>query len=133
MTAYVFLSTEWLKEVERLIRSRINPEVINYATTSVLTVFQNCPDGTEKALLFQTLKGEFTRIEVIGKPYPQCEFAVSGEYQNFLKVFNGTLDPMVAIMGGELHFQGNMLRAMGMVSLIEPFYKVLADIPTDFA
>lgn len=132
MTAYEFLETEWLNEVERLIRSRIEPEVINYATTSVLTIFENCPGGSEKALLFQTLKGELNRIEVVSKPYPQCEFAVSGDYHNFLKVFKGTLDPMAAIMGGELHFQGNMFRAMGMVALIQPFYKVLAEIPTNF-
>jgi putative sterol carrier protein len=131
MTTYEFLGTEWLTEVERLIRSRIEPEAINYATTSVLTVFENCPGGVEKALLFKTNKGALERIEVVDKPYPQSEFAVRGDYHNFLKVFKGALDPMAAIMGGELHFQGNMLRAMGMISLIEPFYKVLAEIPTN--
>ncbi len=130
MTALEFLGTEWLTEVERLIRSRIEPEVINYATTSVLTVFENCPGGLKKALLFQTKKGMLERIEVVEEPYPQSEFTVRGDYFNFLKVFKGTLDPMAAIMGGELHFQGNMLRAMGMISVIQPFYQVLAEIPT---
>ncbi len=132
MTVYEFLGTAWLNEVEQLIRSSISPEVINYATTSILTVFENCPGGVEKALVFETYKGELKRIEVVAKPYPQCEFAVNGDYHNFLKVFKGTLDPMTAIMSGELHFQGNMLRAMGMISLIQPFYKVLAEIPTNF-
>jgi putative sterol carrier protein len=131
MKTFKFLDENWLIEVERLIKSRITPETINYATTSVLTIFENCPDGTDKALLLKTEKGNLSQIKIPEKPYPQCEFAVSGDYGTFMKVFKGKLDPMTALMGGELHFIGNMIRAMGMISLLEPFFKVLSEIPTD--
>lgn len=131
MKNYKFLDENWLIEVERLIKLRITPETINYATTSVLTVFENCPDGTEKALLLKTEKGMLSQIKISEKPYPQCEFSVSGEFVTFMKVFKGKQDPMTALMGGELQFTGNMLRAMGMISLLEPFFKVLSEIPTD--
>jgi len=132
MTEYKFFSVEWLDEIGRLIRSRIDPEAINYASTTLLTVFENCPDSTEKALLIQTYKGELTQILTAEKPYPRAEFMVSGEYSTFLKVMRKQLDPMTALMSGELHFEGNMMRAMGMVSLIEPIYQVIAEIPTNF-
>lgn len=132
MTTYEFFSEDWLSEIARLIRSRIDPEAINYASTTLLTVFENCPDGMEKALFMQTHKGELTRILAVEKPYPQAEFAVSGEYTTFLKVMQKQLDPMTALMSGELHFEGNMIRAMGMVALIEPVYQVIAEIPTNF-
>lgn len=132
MTFYKFFSADWLNEIERLIRSRIDPETINYASTTLLTIFENCPDGTEKSLFLQTHKGELTQILTVEKPYPRAEFAVSGEYTTFIKVMRKQLDPMTALMSGELHFEGNMIRAMGMVSLIEPLYKVIAEIPTNF-
>lgn len=132
MVKYEFLDSDWLLEVERLIHKRITPETINYATTSVLTVFENCPDGSEKALLMQTQKGSVIHLKTTGKPYPNSEFAVSGPYDTFMKIFKGDLDPMTALMSGELHFQGNMLRAMNMISVLEPFFKVLSEIPTEF-
>lgn len=132
MKTFEFFSADWLNEIARLIRSRIDPEAINYASTTLLTVFENCPDGIEKALFMQTHKGELTRILAVEKPYPQVEFSVSGEYSTFLKIMRKQLDPMTALMSGELHFEGNMIRAMGMVSLIEPLYKVISEIPTDF-
>ncbi|GEM_PF-673660 len=132
MPTYEFFSEDWLKEIERLIRSQIDPAAINYASTSLLTVFENCPNSEEKALFIQTHKGELTQILAVEKPYPQTEFAISGEYTTFLKVMRKQLDPMTALMSGELHFAGNMIRAMGLVSLIEPLYQVIAEIPTNF-
>ena len=132
MQIYKFLSPEWLVETEKIIRSRITPETINYASTSVLTTFENCPDGTEKALFFQVTKGTLTEISLHKSPYPEVEFAINGEYVTFVKIFRGELEPSAALMTGELNFQGNLLRAMGMISLIEPFYKVLAEIPAVF-
>lgn len=132
MASFEFLSPEWLAEVEKSIRSRIMPESINYASTTILTVFENCPDGSEKALYVETQKGMLAELSAVNAPYPRSEFKVSGEYQIFIKVFKSHLDPMSALMGGELHFEGNMMRAMGMISLIEPLYKVLSEIPSDF-
>ena len=132
MTTWKFLSPEWIAEVKKIVQERITPEAVNYATTSVLTIFENCTDGVEKALITQINKGVFDKIALQEKPYPQTEFTISGEYATFIKVFKGQIKPTVALMTGELKLKGNMFRAMGMVSVLEPFYKALAEIPSDF-
>lgn len=133
MATWKFLSSEWIAEVQRVVRSTIKPADINYATTSVLTVFEKCPPGgVEKALLTKIDKGVFTDILLQAQPYPKTEFIISGEYATFLKVFKGQIEPTAALMGGDLRLKGNALKAMGMINVFAPFFTALGRIPAEF-
>ena len=132
MATFKFLSPEWLAEVQKAVRNTIKPEAINHASTSILTVFENCPGGGEKALLTRIDKGVFTEILLVTQPYVKTEFAITGDYATYMKVFKGQLDPTKALMGGDLNLKGNVLKAMGMVNVLTPFFTVLGSIPAEF-
>ena len=132
MTALKFLSAPWLAETEKIIRERITPASINQTSTSVLTVFTECPDGVEKTLYFKVVDGVFTEISIREQPYPDAEFRMSGTYSTYVKILQGETDPTTAIMRGDMQFHGNLMRAMGMISVLEPIYQALAEIQTDF-
>jgi putative sterol carrier protein len=133
MTTWKFLSPEWIAEVQRVVHETIKPEDVNYASTTVLTIFENCPpDMADKALLTRVEKGVFSQIVLQPQPYPQTEFVISGDYKSYLKVFKGQIEPSAALMTGELHLQGNIFKAMGMVNVLAPFYTALGRIPAEF-
>lgn len=133
MTTWKFLSPEWIAEVQRVVHSTIKPEDVNYANTTVLTIFENCPlDKAEKALLTRVEKGVFTEVVLQPQPYPKTEFAISGDYVSYLKVIRGQIEPSAALMNGELHLQGNIFKAMSMVNVLAPFYTALGKIPAEF-
>lgn len=132
MATVKFLSPEWLDAVQKTVRATIKPEAIDNATTSILTVFENIPGGGEKALLTRIEKGIFTEIALVAEPYAKTEFAISGDYATYMKVFKGQLDPTKALFGGDLSLKGNMLKAMGMVNVLTPFFSVLGGIPAEF-
>ena len=133
MAAWKFLSPEWITEVQRVVHDTIKPEDVNYASTTVLTIFENCPPNkTEKALLTRVEKGVFTEVVLQLQPYPNTEFAISGDYKAYLKVMRGQMEPSAALMSGELHLQGNIFKAMSMVNVLAPFYTALGQIPAVF-
>ncbi len=128
----IFLSNDWLAVAEQIIQKKITPAMIHYANTSVLTIFENCPDKSEKALFVEIEKGMIVSLRIQPKPYPQAEFTLSGPYQTFLRVLKREIDPVATMMSGELTFHGNMMRALGMMPVLESLYSVLGEIPSDF-
>lgn len=131
MTTYKFLSSEWMSETEKLLKVGVTPQTTDSATISIALTVEKCPDGGVKTLLFETERGTLKTFKLV-EPAASTEFGLSGDYRTYERVFNGTLDPMSAVMSGELHFSGNMFKALGLVNALQPLFGVLAQIPTEF-
>ena len=132
MTDLMFMSPEWMTETEKVLRAKITPQTTNNATLSIAMTVENAPDGKVKTLVFETDKGNIKTFKLADPANVKTEFAISGDYRSYEKLFKGQLEPTSAIMGGELKFKGNMLKAMGLLPTLEPFFAVLSRIPTTF-
>lgn len=132
MTELLFMSPEWMTETEKVLRAKITPQTTNNATLSIAMTVENCPDGKVKTLVFETDKGNIKSFKLADAAGVKTEFAISGDYRSYEKLFKGQIEPMAAIMGGELKFKGNMLKAMGLLPTLEPFFAVLSKVPTTF-
>jgi len=132
MTTLMFLSPEWMSETEKMLKVGVTPQSTDSATISIALTVEKCPDGTVKTLVFETDKGTLKTFKLADPAAIKTEFGLSGDYRTYERLFKGQLDPMGAVMGGELHFSGNMFKAMGLVKALQPLFGVLAKIPTEF-
>ena len=132
MTAYKFLSPEWMTETEKMLRVGVNPQTTDSATLSIALTVESCPDGGEKTLVFETDRGTLKTFKLAAPGTFRTEFGLSGDYGVYERMFKGQLDPMNAVMNGSLHFSGNMFKAMGLVKAMQPLFGVLGKIPTEF-
>ena len=132
MTDLMFMSPEWVAQTEKVLRAKVTPQTINGATLSVALTAENLPGGGEKTLLFETDKGNLKTFKLVEPDAAKAEFALSGDYRAYERLFKGEIDPKTAIMSGALKFKGNMFKAMGLLPALEPFFGVLSKIPTSF-
>jgi putative sterol carrier protein len=131
-TTFQYLSPEWRDEAERRLKAELPPERMNFVTSSMSNIYQNCPDGTEKYLYFKFVDGKFDQMLIGVGESPKPEFAVSGDYQTFAKITRGELGAQKALMTMKLKLKGNMVKALRLASLADRLNKVLATIPTDY-
>ena len=131
-TTFQYLSPEWRDAAERRLKAELPPERMNFVTSSMSNIYQNCPDGTEKYLYFKFVDGKFDQMLIGVGESPKPEFAVSGDYQTFAKITRGELGAQKALMTMKLKLKGNMVKALRLASLADRLNKVLATIPTDY-
>ncbi|HPS42600.1 MAG TPA: hypothetical protein PK040_08355, partial [Anaerolineaceae bacterium] len=81
-----YLSPEWTAEAENRLRSQLTPEMMKNLTSSMITLYNNCPDGKDRALYYKLDNGTFTEISVREAPFPEAEFVISGDYETFAKI-----------------------------------------------
>ena len=132
MSAVKYLSSEWTAEAEKRLRSQLTPESMKNLTSSMLTVYHNCPDGQERALYYKIEDGVFTDISVRQAPLPEAEFIISGDYDTFAKISRAELGSRSALMNGKLRLQGNMVKALSLASIVDRFNKILSEIPCEY-
>ncbi|HSN93889.1 MAG TPA: SCP2 sterol-binding domain-containing protein [Anaerolineaceae bacterium] len=132
MTVVKYLSPEWTAEAETKLRSQLSPESMKNMTSSMLTVYHNCPDGQERALYYKLEDGVFTDISIRQDPFPKAEFVISGDYETFAKISRAELGSRSALMTGKLRLSGNMVKALSLASIVDRFNKVLAEIPCEY-
>jgi putative sterol carrier protein len=132
MPALKYLSSEWTAEAEKRLRSQLTPESLKNMTSSMLTVYHNCPDGQERALYYKIEGGVFTDISVRQDPMPEAEFIISGDYDTFAKISRAELGSRSALMSGKLRLTGNMVKALNLASIVDRFNKILSEIPCEY-
>ncbi len=132
MSAMKYLSSEWTAEAEKRLRGQLTPESMKNMTSSMLTVYHNCPDGQERALYYKIEDGVFTDISVRQAPLPEAEFTISGDYDIFAKISRAELGSRSALMNGKLRLQGNMVKALSLASIVDRFNKILSEIPCEY-
>ena len=123
-----YLSPEWTAEAESRLRSKLTPELMKNLTSSMVTLYTNCPDGVDKALYYKLDNGVFTEISVREAPFPEAEFVISGDYDTFAKISRAELGSRSALMTGKLRLQGNMVKALSLASIVDRFNKILSEI-----
>lgn len=127
-----YLSPEWAAEAASRLRAQLTPEQMKNLTSSMLTVYHNCPDGRARALYYAIENGVFTDISVCEAPFPDAEFVISGDYETFAKISRAEIGSRSALMSGKLRLQGNMVKALSLASIVDRFNKILAEIPCEY-
>jgi putative sterol carrier protein len=132
MIALKYLSPEWTSEAASRLRSQLTPEQMKNLSSSMLTIYHNCPDGKERALYYAIEKGIFTEISVREEPWPEVEFVISGDYETFARISRAELGSRSALMSGKLRLKGNMVKALSLASIVDRFNKILSGIPCEY-
>lgn len=132
MPSLKYLSPEWSVEAASRLRSQLTPEQMKNLTSSMLTIYHNCPGGKERALHYAIEKGIFTDISVREAPWPDVEFVISGDYDTFAKISRAEIGSRSALMSGKLRLQGNMVKALSLASIVDRFNKILSEISCEY-
>ncbi len=132
MTTLKYLSPEWTAEAAKRLRAQLSPESMKNLTSSMITLYHNCPDGKERALYYKIENGVFTDISVREAPMPQAEFVISGDYETFSKISRAEIGSRSALMNGKLRLTGNMVKALSLASIVDRFNKILSEIPCEY-
>ena len=127
-----YLSPEWTAEAETRLRAQLTPEMMKNLTSSMLTIYHNCPDGVDRALYYKLEDGVFTDISVREEPFPPAEFIISGDYDTFAKISRAEMGSRSALMSGKLKLQGNMVKALSLASIVDRFNKILSEIECEY-
>ncbi len=127
-----YLSPEWTAEAETRLRGQLTPEMMKNLTSSMVTLYNNCPDGVDRALYYKLDNGTFTEISVREAPFPEAEFIISGDYDTFARISRAELGSRSALMTGKLRLQGNMVKALSLASIVDRFNKILSEIECEY-
>jgi len=132
MPNVIYLSPEWVTEAHRRLTAELTPEKMKYVTSSMLTIYRNCPDGLDRALYYSFVDGAIDELSVSEEPFPQAEFTILGDYDVFAAISRAELGSRSALMRGKLRLKGNMVKALSLSVIVDRMNKVLATIPTDY-
>lgn len=128
-----YLSKEWCEAVRGRLVSTLSPEIMKHTSTSMVNVYENCPDGKEHFFYTKLEDGVFTRVEVgIGSEWPKAEFEITANYEMFAKISKNEMRSQKALMSGKMKLKGNMIKALKLVSISDRMNAVIAQVPTSF-
>ncbi len=132
MTPLQYLSPDWALEAQKRLREQLTPETMKYVTSSMVTVYSNCPDGKDRALFYKIVDGVFQEVSVSVGEIPNAEFIITGDYDTFAKISRAELGSRSALMSGKLKLKGNMVKALSLASIVDRLNKVLSEIPCEY-
>lgn len=132
MDTFQYLSPEWTAEAFQRLRTELSAEKMKSVSSSMLTVYNSCPDGKDRALYYRFVDGVITEVSVCEGELPEAEFRITGDYETFARISRAELGARAALMGGKLRLQGNMVKALSLASVVDRMNKVLATIPTRY-
>ena len=132
MERYRYLSQAWIDEAAKRLRAELTPDKMKHVTSSMLTVYKNCPDGRERAVYYKFVDGALDKLSVEEGELPEAEFRIVGDYETFAKISRAEIGSRSALMSGKLVLKGNMVKALSLSAVVDRLNKVLASIPTDF-
>jgi putative sterol carrier protein len=132
MEKLLYLSEEWAAEVRKQLEAGLTPDKMNNLTSSMNSVYLNCPGGDEKYFFVGFADGKVDRVETGEGKGPQAEFTITGDYETFAMISRAELGSQKALMGGKLRLRGNMVKALKLASLSDRINKIIATIPARF-
>ena len=127
-----YLGPQWRDEAEKRLREGLTADKMKNITTSMSNIYLNCPGGGEKYFFVSFENGALADVRTGAGDPPDAEFRITGDYDVFARITQGTLKSQRALMGGKLKLKGNMVKALKLASLADRMNKVLADIPTNY-
>ena len=132
MEHFRYLSPEWVQEALRRLRQELDADKMKHVTSSMLTVYKDCPDGQERALYYKFVDGVIDELSIREGELPEAEFRIIGDYETFAKISRAEIGSRSALMSGKLTLKGNMVKALSLAAVVDRLNKVLASIPTDY-
>ena len=132
MEKFKYLSPAWVQEAFRRLGEELTPEKMKLVTSSMVTLYTNCPDGKQRALYYRFVKGVIDDVSVREGEPPEAEFRITGDYETFARISRAEIGSRSALMSGKLKLQGNMVKALSLASVVDRMNKILATIPTEY-
>ena len=132
MAKFQYLSTEWAQEATRRLQEDLTPEKMKKLTSSMTTIYTNCPDGLERTVYYRLEEGVVQEVSIHKEEAPKAEFAIKGDYETFAQISRAELKARAALMGGKLMLKGNLVKALRLAPVVDRLNEVLATIPTEF-
>ena len=132
MERFRYLSQAWIDEAAGRLRAELTPDKMKHVTSSMLTVYKNCPDGRERAVYYKFVDGALDKLSVEEGELPEVEFRIVGDYETFAKISRAEIGSRGALMSGKLVLKGNMVKALSLSAVVDRMNKVLATIPTEY-
>jgi putative sterol carrier protein len=134
MTAknFKYLSKEWAAEVEKQCKKQLTPEKMKHITSSMLTVYTNCPDKKSRALFYKLVNGKVDSITLVEGTLPKAEFTITADYEIFARISRAELKARAALMSGKMNLKGNLVKALTLSPTVDRLNEVLASVPTDY-
>jgi putative sterol carrier protein len=129
----LYLSSQWCDAVRERLTSTLSAEIMKNTSTSMVNVYENCPDGKKHYFYTRMKEGLFTDILVgIGDDWPEAEFKITADYEMFALVSKGMLRSQKALMSGKMKLKGNMIKALKLVTISDRMNKVISQVPAQF-
>ena len=132
MAKYEYLSPEWIAEAGRRLQVDLTPEKMKHITSSMLTVYTNCPDGRDRALYYGVVDGVVEELSLVEEDWPQAEFTITADYETFARISRAELKARAALMSGKMTLKGNLVKALRLAPVVDRLNEVLATIPADY-
>jgi len=132
MESFKYLSPEWTQEAHRRLMAELDADKMKHVTSSMLTVYKNCPDGQDRALYYKFADGVIDELSIQAGALPDAEFRIIGDYETFAKISRAEMGSRSALMSGKLTLKGNMVKALSLSAVVDRMNKVLASIPTEY-
>jgi putative sterol carrier protein len=127
-----YISQEWVTEAFRRLRQEITAEKMKFVTSSMITLYTNCPDGKDRAVYYRFVDGMVDEVSIRQGELPEAEFTIAGEYETFAKISRAEMGSRSALMSGKLKLRGNMVKALSLAAVVDRMNKVLATIPAEY-
>jgi putative sterol carrier protein len=127
-----YLSPEWTEEVFKRTREELTPERMKHITSSMLTVYTNCPDGKARAIYYNIENGVVTEVSLREGELPKAEFTITADYEHFARISRGELKARSALMSGKMKLKGPLVKALRLSPLVDRLNEVIARIPTQY-
>lgn len=127
-----YLSPEWTAEAFRRLKEELTPDKMKNVTSSMVTLYENCPDGKNRALYYKFIDGVVADVSIQEGDPPDAEFRITGDYDTFARISRAELGSRAALMTGKLRLHGNMVKALSLSAVVDRMNKVLATIPTEY-
>jgi len=132
MERFKYLSSDWAAEATRRLQADLTPEKMKHITSSMTTIYTNCPDGLERTVYYRLEEGVVQEVSLHGDDAPHAEFTIKGDYEVFAQISRAELKARAALMSGKLTLKGNLVKALRLAPVVDRLNEVLATIPTDF-
>ena len=130
--SYQYLSPEWAQEAFSRLRAELTAEKMKFVTSSMVTLYKNCPDGKDRSLYYKFIDGVVDQVNITEGQPPEAEFVITGDYDIFAQISRAELGSRSALMTGKLRLQGNMVKALSLASIVDRFNKILSEIPCEY-
>lgn len=132
MQIFKYISPEWAAEAHRRLKEDLTAEKMKFVTSSMVTLYTNCPEGEDRAVYYRYREGVIDEVSIHKGEAPEAEFLISGDYETFAKISRAEMGSRSALMSGKLKLKGNMVKALSLASVVDRMNKVLATIPTEY-